>query len=372
MALNHTELLKLAMAASTANPSAPVAYSYEGKNFSYSELNDALFAEISELASDNRTYRENKNTIFSIIEQVIDNVLPRKVSDIYSDFAEIKVVGQGDKPLFRRKVNNRLRAKQFVTRVGLAGRYEVWKMAAGESFEVPTSAIGTAIQIGFEEFLDGRVDWNEMLNIVLEGMDDLIAFEIEASLKAAVSQLPANNVVAKAGFDEVAFDTLIGIAEAYGTVTIYCFNEFASKMLPIEAWRYSDNMKEQLWTSGHLQSYKGRKVVILPNSVTDETNSEKALDPSYCWIIPNGADSKPVKVVIEGDTCIKEVDSNDDWSRELHMYKKIGVVAMLANDICSYRDTSLDKTIGNFGFEHGSQLEFPVNNIGNPLPAEES
>ena len=358
MALNYKDLLDLAMAASKASPSAPVAYSYEGKNFSYKEINDTLFAEMSELASSNRAYRENKNTIFSIIETVIDNVLPKKAQDIYGDLAEIRVVAQGDKPLFRRKVNNRQRAKQFVTRVGLAGRYEVWKMAAGESFEVPTSAIGTAIQIGFEEFLDGRVDWAEMLNIVLEGMDELIAYEIEASLKAAITQLPTNNRVVTTGFDEASFDKLINIAKSYGDVTIYCFDEFASKMIPTEAWRYSDRMKEEVWQSGHLQSYKGNRVVILSNVVTDETNSEKALDPSYVWIIPNGAESKPVKVVIEGDTCVKEVDSNDDWSRELHMYKKVGVVAMLANDVCCYRDTSLTKNISSWNFQ--TTMSFPV------------
>jgi hypothetical protein len=358
MALDKTNLIALAMAASKASPSAPVAYSYEGKDFSYAELNDTLYAEMSELAKDNRSYRENKNTIFSIIETVIDNVLPKRVQGLYESFAEIKNVAQGDKPLFRRKVNNRLRAKQFVTRVGLAGRYEVWKMAGGESFEVPTSAIGGAIQIGFEEFLDGRVDWAEMLNIILEGMDDLIAFEIEAALKAAVTELPANNVVATAGFDEAAFDKLVNIAKSYGDVTIYCFDEFATKMIPAEAWRYSDNMKEQVWTSGHLQGYKGNRVVILGNSVTDETNSEKALDPSYCWIIPNGGDSKPVKVVIEGDTCVKENESNDDWSRDLHIYKKVGVAALLANDVCSYRDTTLSKQIGSWNFK--ADITFPV------------
>lgn len=358
MALDKNNLVALAIAAAKATPSAPVAYSYEGKNFSYSELNDTLYEELKALAGDNRSYRENKNTIFAIIEETIDNVLPKRAQDIYSGLAEIKVVGQGDKPLFRRKVNNRLRAKQFVTRVGLAGRYEVWKMAAGESFEVPTSAIGTAIQIGFEEFLDGRVNWAEMLNIVLEGMDDLIAYEIEASLKGALGQLPANNVVATTGFNEAAFDKLLAIADAYGDATIYCFDEFARKMIPAEAWRYSDRMKEEVWTSGHLQGYKGHRVVIFSNTVTDETNSAKALDPSYCWIIPTGADSKPVKVVIEGDTAVKEVDSNDDWSRELHMYKKIGVVAMLANDICCYRDVSLDKSINNWNF--ATTMNFPV------------
>lgn len=358
MALTKNDLVKLAIVAAKANPSAPVAYSYEGKNFSYSEVNETLRDELQALAGSERDYRENKNTIFSIIEEVIDDVLPKRVTSLYQDFAEIKVVGQGDKPLFRRKTTGRLRAKQFVTRVGLAGRYEVWKLGVGESFEVPTSAIGTAVQIGFEEFLDRRVDWAEMLNIVLEGMDDLIAFEIEASLKAATSQLPANNIVSTTGFDEAAFDKLVSIAASYGEPTIYCFDEFAVKMIPAEAWRYSDNMKEQVWNSGHLQGYKGHKVVILPNAVADETNSEKALDPSYVWIIPNGADPKPVKVVIEGDTNVKETPSNDDWSRDIQIYKKVGVVAMLANDVCCYRDTSLTKSISSWNFIPA--MSFPV------------
>ena len=362
MALDIKNLTALAMAAAKADRSAPVAYSYEDKKFSYDELNETLRAEMNELAGDWSSYRANKNTIFSIIEEVIDDVLPKKLDNLYADFAEIRTVAQGDKPLFRRKVNSRTRAKQFVTRVGLAGRYEVWKMGGSESFEVPTSAIGGAIQIGFEEFLDGRVDWNEMLQIMLEGMDELIAHEIEASMKAAVAQLPANNVVATTGFNEAAFDTLIAIAKSYGDVTIYCYDEFACKMIPQEAWRYSDRMKEEVWTSGHLQGYKGNKVVILDNVVDDETNTAKAFDPSYCWIIPNGGDSKPVKVVVEGDTCILERE-NDDWSRDLHMYKKVGVVALLTNDICSYRDTTLSKSIASWNFTN--TMTFPVDNTGN-------
>ena len=38
--------------------------------------------------------------------------------------------------------------------------------------------------------------------------------------------------------------------------------------------------------------------------------------------------------------CGKEVE-NDDWSRDIQVYKKVGVVAMLANNICAYADTEL-------------------------------
>lgn len=339
--LDKNNLVQLMKATIKADPSAPVAYSFNGKNLSYEALNDTLRQELNEYAGTYALYRENKNTIFSIIEEVLDDVLPKKVIEQYSDFAEVKTFGQGDKPLFRRKLNTRNRAKQFVTRVGLAGTYEVFKLAkAEESFEVRTSAIGGAAQIGFEEFLDGRVDFAEVTAIVMEGMDELIYKEVAASLKASINQLPPANRVAANGFDEAAFDRLLTVAAAYGEPTIYCTYEFAVKMIPQEAWRYTEAMKSELWQNGRLADYKGKKVVILEQGFEDETNSTKVIDPGYAWIIPTGADGKPVKIAFEGNTIVNEY-TNRDLSREIQVYKKVGVVTMLTNNICAYVDTSL-------------------------------
>ena len=99
-------------------------------------------------------------------------------------------------------------------------------------------------------------------------------------------------------------------------------------------------MKQELWDTGHLANYKGRKVIILPQGLEDESNTRKVIDPGYCYIIPSGADSKPVKIAFEGNTIVDEY-TNYDRSREIQVYKKVGVVAMLANNICAYADTSL-------------------------------
>ena len=171
-------------------------------------------------------------------------------------------------------------------------------------------------------------------------MDDLIYEEIGAALKGALGQLPAKNVVTADDFDAQKFDELLMIASAYGEPTIYCTMEFAIKMLPPEAWRYTEAMKDELYRTGRLALYKGHNIVILPNGFKDESLSEKALDSSYCWIIAAGGDTKPVKVALEGDTLIDEW-KNHDWSREIQVYKKVGVVAMLSNNICAYRDLSL-------------------------------
>ena len=340
--LDKNNLLALMKTVAKADVSAPTSYSFNGENFSYEALNETLRRELNEYAGDYASYRENKNMIFSLIEETLDEILPKKVMKQYEAFAEVQTFAQGDKPIFRRKLTSNKRAKQFITRVGLAGRYEVFKLGKNEeSFEVQTSAIGGAAQIGFEEFLDGRVDFAEVTRIIMEGMDDLIYEEIGAALKSSINQLPPVNRVAADGFDEEAFDMLLTIASAYGEPTIYCTYEFAVKLVPTEAWRYTEAMKTELWNTGRLATYKGRKVIILDQGFVDETNTEKVIDPGYCWIIPAGANTKPVKIAFEGNTLVAERENNWDWSREIQVYKKVGVVCMMTNDICVYKDTSL-------------------------------
>lgn len=339
--LDKKNLVQLMKIVAKAEPSAPVAYSFNGENLSYEALNETLRRELNELAGSYSLYRENKNLIFSMIEETIDEVLPKKVEEQYQQFAEVKSFKQGDKPIFKRKFNNNTRAKQFITRVGNAGMYEVFKLGKSqEAFEVRTSAVGGAAQIGFEEFLDNRVDFSEVAQIILNGIDELIYKEMGGALKASVNQLPPANRVIANGFDEPAFDKLLMIASAYGTPIIYCTYEFAVRMIPKDAWRYTEAMKSELWNTGRLASYKGYKVVILQQGFEDATNETKVIDPGYAWIVPTGADSKPIKVALEGETIVDEF-ANYDRSREIQVYKKVGVVALLANNICCYCDTEL-------------------------------
>ena len=340
MALNKTDLIKLAKTVANANPSSPVAYSFEGNSFSYADLNETLRNELNEISSSYQLYRENKNTLFALIEQVVDDVLPKRVNDQYGQFAEVRTFAQGDKPVFVQKITeaSRRRARQFITKVGLAGVYEVFKLD-GKNYEVPTSAFGGAAQIGLEEFLDGRVDFAEVLNIVMNGLDECVYIEIERALIGAVTQLQEANKFSGTGFIEAEMDRLISIADAYGNATVYCTYEFAATMVPAEGW-VSDRMKDEIWGNGYLANYKGHRVIVLPQSYEDETNTKKVIDPSYAWIIPTGGNDKPVKVAFEGQTLVDE-RKNADWSREVQVYKKLGVAAIITNNICVYRNEAL-------------------------------
>lgn len=339
MALSKKDLIALGKKVASANPSVATAFAYNGENFSYEQLNDTFRDELLEISSTYALFRENKNTIFSLMEEIIDDVLPKKVLEAYGQFAEIKIFKQGDKPVFVQRITSaaKRRGKQFVTKVGLAGIYEVFKLD-GKTLEVPTEAFGGAAQIGFEEFLDGRVNMADVLDIIMEGLDESVYREIAKSLIGAAQNLQESNHVVHSGFDEAEMDKLLAVADSYGQSTIYCTFEFAATMVPAEGW-VSDAMKDQKWNNGYLANYKGHKVIVLPQSFEDETNKVKVIDPAYAYIIPTGA-QKPVKVAFEGQTIVRDID-NADMSKEVQVYKKFGVATMITNNICIYNNLDL-------------------------------
>lgn len=339
--LDAKNLFELAKVTANAKVGAPTAYSFGDNKFSYTELNETLRKELNEYAATPALYRENKNTIFTMMEVIVDDVLPVRVMDMYGMFAEIKQFGQGEKAVFTQKVTaaSRRRAKQFITKVGLAGVYEVFKLD-GRKFELEATAFGGAAQVSIEEFLDGRMDLAEVLDIVMEGLDECIYKEIANALQAGIKSLQESNKHSEAGFNEAEMDRLISIADAYGKSTVYCTYEFAATMVPSEGW-VADAHRVEKWNNGYLANYKGHSVIVLPQSFEDESNTKKVIDPSYAYIIPTGAD-KPVKIAFEGQTLVDD-RKNADWSMEVQVYKKVGVGAIVTNNICVYQNTSLTR-----------------------------
>ena len=330
---DNLELSKILM--SKKNPSGMYALQ-DGKSVSYDALNATLQKNLNEIAGTPQLFRENKNVVFSLLEETLNDVMPKNVLDTYGMFADVQTVPQGDTVVFRKKIGD-MRAKQFITRVALAGRYEVFELA-DEKFEIKTTAYGGAARIGIEEFLDGRVQWADYLNIVNEGMSEAVYKEIANALIASIAQFPATNKVSAASFDEQQFDRLIQTVAIYGAPVIYCTLEAAMTLMPSNNW-ISENMKDERWQRGYFTTYKGTPVVILPQSFTDETNAKKVIDPSYIYIFPTGS-QKPVKIVFEGNTLVKNFE-NRDWSTELQTYQKFGVGVLTTNNLAVYKNTSL-------------------------------
>lgn len=338
--MDFVNQLALAKAAGKATVSPSKSFAFDNKNMTAEALNTAFMNELRDLGKTPHDFQRNKETIFELIETNLSEVLPQKVLDEYGQFADIQRFPQGSLPVFRVKISeaSRKRAKQFVTKVGLAGRYETFKLD-GYKMEVPTSAYGGAARIEWEEMLDQRWTMNDFYSLVLEGMDERVYREIAKALVAMVDSIKPVNKTVQTGFNDGEMVRLLQTADAYGQSTIYCTFEFAATMIPDVSWA-SNEMKQERWNNGYFSVYKGHNVIILPQSFEDETNAKKVIDPAYAFILPAGTE-KPVKVAFEGNAQVKSFE-NRDWSTEIQTYQKLGVATYLINPgICVYKNTGL-------------------------------
>lgn len=327
---------------------------FSDKTYSKYEINEALRSELNELLNvpSNSQFRHNRELAFSLIAEVVDEVLPKRISDALNQFAEVKQVDFGDKVVFTKRMG-RVRGRNFVTRVSPAGLYETFKMDT-EIIDLPMKAMGSAVRIDLTEFLEGRVQFEELIAIITEGMEDCVYRELLEALMSLKSDsvLPANNVREVNGFDAHQMGALISISRAYGNPTIFTSEAFAQQMLPNVAMA-TEAQKAEYAAKGYLGTFNGAKVITLPQSFwnTENTTAVATLPQGMCWIIPTDLD-KVVKIGFEGTMQTKEIE-DDAWGRQMHFWKKMGIAVMANPGVCVYENTSL-----NDWYEHkGPRLE---------------
>lgn len=354
-----------------------VVCSFYGKTpdptkYNVDDVKGALREEIHKIAYDYNSYRRNKLDLFEIIQEAYTEILPKSIEDFMGTFAEIKRVGPKEKAQFVVKTG-RKRAKQFVTAVSLAGVYEAFRLDKN-TFEVGGHAIGGAAYIDFERYICGDEDIAESTEILLEGMTEAIYGEIQKALLASVNATnrPTNNKVISAGFDADAMQKLCNIAGTYGNggVTIFAPPEFVAAMGPdaigtpivfpagtgatgVATPVYNPRNIDEIAQYGRIKTFRGNPIVEIPQSYTDETNETTITNPAVAYIFPTGRE-KPVKVVFEGDTHIRDFQ-NVDWSFEVQAYQNVGVAILTNHDWCVYVNTDLQDA-ENYPTKYGTNF----------------
>lgn len=320
-----TKLVELGIAAATGKIPA---------EYSASDVNETLREELKAFNSYSY-YRANKNVLFQLIEEIANVVVPKKVIAQFGAFAEVQSVNPGEKIVFKQRTGVS-RGKRFVTVAGEYGTYRTFNVDSRDITMSPRVYAGAAI-LELGDFLCGRVDMAELMEIILEGLSDSIYKEVQGALVASFNEAERTNNGTKAtmsGFDSQAFDAVLNTVAAYGdSVTIYCTRAFASEIFNQPGWTATptsslkdlDDVREM----GYVGRYKGANIVLLEQSFEDETNSVKTVSDAYAFIMPAGKE-KPVKIGIEGGTLIDEFRLQDG-SVEVqaqHMFD----VAVVANN----------------------------------------
>lgn len=329
------------------------------ENFSLQDVDKAFQEELMNYCSSIPQFLKNRYDLYEIIMENADEIVPAKVIDAIGIFAEVSQVGQGQKAVF--KTSNRaskMRAKKFLTQVGLAGVYETFRLDTS-SFEVSAHAVGGAITVDFERMLDGQETMADVMEVITEGLTDAVYVEVQKTLRAAVNaNAPSANRVIASSFDADKMFNLCNTVKNYGgagTVgggaVIFAPPEFVSAMGPDAIVPVGTNYQgiyhpqdiDAIHNQGYINLFRGVPIIQIPQAFTDTSNTTTWIDPQLAYVLPTGGE-RIVKVVFEGNTQMYDWNNKDN-SMEMQVYRKLGTAIMTYYNFGIYQNTGIAQTM---------------------------
>ena len=313
----------------------------DGITYTSAEKNEALRNAFKELVPDGKnrykSFRKNKNEIFELVEENVDEILPKRVDDAYGGFVEYQMLDQGQKPKFKTKKGKR-GLLNFITKVGLGGVIERTRLDV-DYINMTMEAYGGAVYVEFERFLDGVVDWTDLINAIVDGIMEKINLQIQTTLIASFTGLSANMKVQANAFVPSQMGQLITNVQSYGdNVVIFCTPTFAGTIEETPGF-VSDMDRTERREFGRIGKFRGASVVVLPNAFADDTNTTKVLSDQYAIIVATN-ESKIVKIAFEGETIVRETE-NADMSIDFESYRKFGITIVYSNYYSMYKNVAL-------------------------------
>lgn len=318
-------------------------------NFSAEETDkaavNALLKEIGiDENSTGREIRAKEDLAFALIEEAVDEILPKKLEGVLQEFAEVRQFARDAEVLFNIEKIGKNRAKLTISKGARGGIYRAAKLDR-KYFSVDTTIQTVAVSVTLEEIILGTLSLAELYSNILEGFEEIVYKEV---FNALASAKPV------AGYDRIghdapttvkaslgsAIDKVMPYVKQYGIPTIFgSYQALANLSNPASEWHpeLSDSAERRQY--GFVQLYKGAKVVELPNYLVDNKNDKWFYDPKFVFVLPSGV--KPVKVALKGDlTLIRNNTAVGSEKWEAH--KLIGVGVAMANNFAVIEVTDLD------------------------------
>jgi hypothetical protein len=311
---------------------------FSAENYDYEA---ALRDELAKLMTkdgkhfNRHVFNRNKEDVFELLEENLQEVLPQNVKSALDMFVEVKNYAQGQRPEFR-VVRGKMRGKQFVTRATESGNYETFRLDR-DRFDLYIQAIGGAGYVDFQRYLDGLESMTDIYEVIQEGIVDRLFEMVQGCLLNSwnAAGRPARNKVATNQFNPTAMKKLCNTVAPYGSPVIYCTPEFAAEMVNAivyssasPSWtggKISDQDMIDIRERGYIGKFQGVPVVVMPQSWTDETNTKLQFNPAFAYVLPAGKE-KIIKMAFEGSPYFREWDDHEgDNSFTLQGYVKVGV-----------------------------------------------
>ncbi len=325
------------------------------------DVNAAFADGLRELAPNYNQFMKNRYDIYEIFVETIDKVMPKNTIAALSPFAEVQVIGLGQKAIFKQKVGKN-RAKKFLTRAGINGVYETFRLDA-TTFELGGHAVAIGGQIDLGRLMDGADSLIDIMDVINTALQDAVYVEVTQALRAAYGapNVPPANRKTGDTFEADKMVQLMNVVRSYGNPVIFAPAEFVAAMgadaiVPIGAYGsgatanaiqgvYSPDDIEAIHRTGYINIFRGAPIVQIPSSFVDEKNDKTYVDPQLAYVLPGGQE-KVVKVVLEGPTIIRDYE-NRDGSMEIMAEKKIGTAILTYYNWGIYKNTGIAQTYYN-------------------------
>ena len=310
-------------------------------NFSANDVNEAAISAILKEAglSENPTARELRNhetAIFSLIEEAVDEILPKKLENLLGEYAEVRTFARDAEVLFNIEKIGKNRAKLTISKGARGGIYRAARLDS-KYFSPETSIQTVAVYVTLEELILGTMSLAELYANILEGFQEIVYKETFNALASGVPAAGYNRIDGGANMNTnkaglaVAVDAVMPYVKQYGIPTIFgsyaAVNGLYNPLASAGHINAQDSM--DIRNYGFVQMYKGVRVVELPNYLVDNSNNEWFYDQSYVFVIPSGI--KPVKIALKGELQIQR-NAHAVGSEKWEAHKLIGVGLAMANN----------------------------------------
>ena len=287
------------------------------------------------------SYRQLKKVGFEVIEEVIDEILPKMVEDVMGAFATVKTYGRNEEVIYKVKNVGKRRALLSIVPGARAGIYKARRLD-NKYLSIRTRVITAGVFVNLEDILLGKSSLGELMDNILDGIQYQIFQDVVAALRTIKAEAPAANVGASDNFDATEVDKLIRIVSAYGRPVIICFHSMAVKFNNMASAGMTPNVAakdlDEIRAQGYVSVYKGTPVVEIPNYLLDETNASWLFAEEDAFVLP--VDEKPVIVAFQGEGYIQE-NAHNLGGAEQNYHKMMGTAVLAYNNLAIYTDKSL-------------------------------
>jgi hypothetical protein len=252
--------------------------------------------------------RKHKVAIFEIIEEVLTETYLNGVNadEFFMQFADIKNLDRGDTNEFYVEDDAVLTVSEHS---GNHWRINRQKLEGGIVFPVKVKSYAIAVYGDFFLFVTGRLSFGVLVAKAAQAVQNKIYEEVAASFASTSAQLPAAFKKTGVYAEDVLQDIYSHVEAANGSAIVVGTRKALAKVAAgANAALFTESMKNELNTKGHVALINGMTIVQLP-AVHKANSFDFAYDDNQLLVLPaNG--TQPVKLVFEGVDEMRETTDN--------------------------------------------------------------